>query len=84
MRKNPALFTMEEYQFLHQVFLRIPEDAKMYRKIKMKHGAGLDKSEIQYIKRRFQKWRETQDNTVFLPDGELEDSSIIISEQYQS
>ncbi len=77
MRKNPALFTLEEYQFLHQIFLRIPEDAKTYRKIKLKRGTGLDKSEIQYIKRRFQKWRETQDNTVFLPDGQLDDSSII-------
>lgn len=77
MRKNPALFTLEEYQFLHQVFLRTPEEAKTYRKIKMKRGTGLDKSEIQYIKRRFQKWRETQDNTVFLPDGEIEESSLI-------
>lgn len=77
MRKNPALFTLEEYQFLHQVFLRLPEDAKTYRKIKMKKGTGLDKSEIQYIKRRFQKWRETQDNTMFLPDGIMDEGSML-------
>jgi len=77
MRKNPALFTLEEYQYLHQVFLRNPEDAKTYRKIKMKRGTGLDKSEINYVKRRYQKWRETQDNTVFLPDGDVVDSSMI-------
>ena len=79
MRKNPALFTLEEYQFLHQIFLRTPEEAKTYRKIKMKRGTGLDKSEIKYVKRRFLQWRETQDNTIFLPDGDMSDSSIIKS-----
>ncbi|MBI4447631.1 hypothetical protein HY643_01500 [Candidatus Woesearchaeota archaeon] len=58
MRKNPYVFTKDEYIFLHQRFLKTEEeDTKLFKRIKAKRGVGLDRSEIKYIKNRFTKWR---------------------------
>lgn len=73
MRKNPRLFTHEEYKFLHQVFMKSPEDTKIFKRIKSKKGVGLDLTEIKHVKKKFSRWIQGQDNTVFLPSGERED-----------
>lgn len=58
MRKNPKLFTPEEFNFLHTTFLKEnSEETKVFKKIKDKKGYDLDKREIDLVKRRFQKWR---------------------------
>jgi len=56
MRRNPYLFSPDEYKFLHQVFLKEKEQGKMAEKIRKKKGVGLDKSEIKLVKRRFENW----------------------------
>lgn len=58
-RKDPKKFTIEEYMFLHSTFLREPEETKIFQRIKAKKGVGLDKVEIDHIKKRFVKWKET-------------------------
>ena len=57
MRRNPKLFTPEEYNFLHTKFLKEGDDTKVFQNIKKKKGFDLDKREIDLIKRRFQKWK---------------------------
>lgn len=59
VRKDPRKFTIEEYIFLHKTFLKNPEDTKFFHRIKAKKGVGLDKSEIDHIKKRFVQWKET-------------------------
>ncbi len=62
MRRNPRLFSDEEYAFLHNVFLKRPEETKIFKRIKKKRGIDLDGTEIKHIKRRYEKWRDTQDS----------------------
>lgn len=62
MRKNPYLFSDEEYSFLHKVFLKEQEDTKIFKRIKNKRGVDLDKSEVRHIKTRYTKWRGSQEN----------------------
>lgn len=58
MRRNPKLFTPEEFKFLHTTFLKEEgEETKVFKKIKAKRGYSLDKREIDLVKRRFQKWK---------------------------
>ncbi len=57
MRRNPLLFTPEEFNFLHTTFLKEGDETKVFKKIKSKKGYGLDKREIDLIKRRFQSWK---------------------------
>jgi len=58
MRRNPKLFTPEEFNFLHTRFLKEGEEpTKVFQKIKQKKGYDLDKREIDLIKRRFEKWK---------------------------
>ena len=58
MRRNPKLFTPEEYNFLHTQFLKEGDETKVFKNIKAKKGFDLDKREIALVKRRFQKWKE--------------------------
>lgn len=58
-RKDPRKFTIEEYMFLHSTFLKSPEDTKIFKRIKAKKGVGLDKSEIDHIKKKFEKWKQS-------------------------
>lgn len=62
MRRDPRLFTDEEYTFLHNIFLKKPEETKIFKRIKQKKGIDLDGKEIKHIKRKFEKWRDSQDN----------------------
>ena len=71
MRKNPKLFSPEEYIFLHKVFLKETNETKIFKKIRIKRGVGLDKSEIDHIKKKFSKWKETEDATALLPSGDF-------------
>ncbi|MFH1638332.1 MAG: hypothetical protein ABIB71_07950 [Candidatus Woesearchaeota archaeon] len=71
MRKNPRLFTAEEYLFLHKIFLNEPVETKIFKRIKSKRGVGLDKSEIDHIKKKFSKWKESEDATMLLPKGDF-------------
>jgi len=73
MRKNPFLFSEEEYKFLHHVFLKQPENTKLYKRIKSKKGVGLDKSEVQLVKRRYSKWKSTQNANGILFVNEYSD-----------
>ncbi len=58
MRRNPKLFTPEEFSFLHTTFLKeAGEETKVFKKIKAKKGYDLDKREIDLVKRRFQRWK---------------------------
>jgi len=66
MRRNPYLFTPEEFNFLHQIFLKDNDETKLFTRIKKKKGVGLDKSEIQLIKRRYSKWKDSQSNKMVL------------------
>ncbi len=70
MRKNPKLFSPEEYIFLHKFFLKEVNETKIFKKIKSKRGVGLDKSEIAHIKKKFEKWRRTEDAAMLLPTGD--------------
>jgi len=69
MRRNPRLFTQEEYMFLHKIYLKDTDETKIFKKIKSKKGVGLDLTEINHVKKRFTRWVEDQDNGVFLPMG---------------
>jgi len=62
MRRDPRLFTDEEYTFLHHIFLKTPEETKIFQRIKQKKGMDLDGTEIKHIKRKFEKWRDLQDS----------------------
>ncbi|MEA3378319.1 MAG: hypothetical protein U9Q69_01645 [Nanoarchaeota archaeon] len=73
MRKNPRLFSQEEYNFLHQIFLKDTAKTKISKKIKSKKGVGLDLQEIKHVKKRYDNWCNGQDSSIFLPNGELED-----------
>ena len=66
MRKNPYLFTAEEYNFLHQIFMKQQDDTKVSERIKRKKGVGLDKTEIQLVKRRYSTWRNEQTDNLLL------------------
>ena len=77
MRKSPYLFSQAEYMYLHQVFLKAQESTKLWRRIKEKKGVDLDKSEIDYVKRRFMSWCQSQDETVFLPEGVIEEEILV-------
>ncbi len=57
MRRNPKLFTPEEFNYLHKTFLKEGDETKVFKKIKAKKGYDLDKREIDLVKRRFQRWR---------------------------
>ncbi len=57
MRRNPKLFTPEEFNFLHRTFLGHGDETKLFKKIKAKKGYSLDKREIDLVKKRFQKWK---------------------------
>ncbi|HII15790.1 MAG TPA: hypothetical protein HA362_05770 [Nanoarchaeota archaeon] len=67
MRKNPKLFTEEEYNYLHKVFMQEPEDTKLFTRIKSKRGVDLDLTEVKYVKKKYGKWRECQggENGIF-------------------
>ena len=58
MDKTWRVFSIEEYMFLHKTFLKSKDDSKLFKRIKAKKGIGLDKSEINYVKRKFLKWKE--------------------------
>lgn len=58
MRKNPLLFKLEEYRYLHQIYLRNVERGKMSEIIRKKQGVGLQKKEILFIKKKFTEWKE--------------------------
>lgn len=75
MRKNPRLFTPEEYIFLHKVFLKQTNETKIFQKIKSKRGVRLDKGEIDHIKKKFNKWKETEDSTMLLPTEDFDQGS---------
>jgi len=62
MRRNPYLFSPDEYKFLHQVFLKQKEQSKLAERIRKKKGIGLDKSEIRLVKRRFESWSKEMGN----------------------
>lgn len=73
MRKNPRLFTQDEYNFLHQVFLKKEPETKLSKKIQKKCGVGLDLKEINHVKNKYHRWRDDRRDTMFLPEGQLED-----------
>ena len=77
MRKSPYLFSQAEYMYLHQVFLRTQENTKLWKRIKDKKGVCLDKSEINYIKRKYSLWCQSQDVGIFLQDGIMEEEAFI-------
>jgi len=62
MRRNPLIFKQEEYKFLHTVYLREPQRSRVYFSIKRKNGIGLAKSEIIYVKRKFEEWKASHHN----------------------
>jgi hypothetical protein len=61
-RRNPLLFTAEEYQFLHKVFLLESSKAKHFVSIKKKDGICLNPDEIQFVKQKFESWKEGHEN----------------------
>tara|TARA_Y100000310_G_C20609214_1_gene777138 strand:- start:140 stop:349 length:210 start_codon:yes stop_codon:yes gene_type:complete len=61
-RKNPLLFRIEEYQFLHKVLMPTESKSKFLRSIKEKRGMGLDQKEIDFVKKQFEKWNENPKN----------------------
>ncbi|MBU2589281.1 MAG: hypothetical protein KKA65_04080 [Nanoarchaeota archaeon] len=62
MRRDPRLFTDEEYSFLHYIFLKNNEETKIFKRIKQKKGMDLDGLEIKHVKRKYEKWRDSQDS----------------------
>lgn len=67
MRKNPKLFTEEEYNFLHKVFLQEPDNTKLFTRIKRKRGVDLDMTEVRHVKKRYTQWQQGQggENGIF-------------------
>jgi hypothetical protein len=61
-RRNPLLFTTEEFQFLHKVLLTESSKAKHFVSIKKKDGIGLDLDEIAFVKQKFETWKESHEN----------------------
>ena len=65
-RKNPLLFRIEEYQFLHKVLMPTESKSKFLISIKEKKGMGLDQSEIDFVKKQFEKWNENPQDDLIL------------------
>ncbi len=57
-RKNPLLFGRDEYKYLHKVLLETKSQSKYLKSIKTKNGMGLDPKEIEFVKRKFEEWKE--------------------------
>ncbi|MDI6738197.1 MAG: hypothetical protein QME12_06835 [Nanoarchaeota archaeon] len=73
MRKNPKLFTEEEYNFLHKVFIQQePDGTKLFSRIKRKRGVGLDLTEVKHVKKRYVQWQQGQggENGIFFVRNE--------------
>lgn len=68
MRKNPELFSKDEFKFLHRVLVKNPGNSRLSKNISNKRGHDLDKNEIDYVKKQFKEWSSENDVTEFLEE----------------
>ena len=63
-RRNPLLFKPQEYKYLHRIFLKQESRAKLFVIIQEKKGVGLEQTEIDYVKQKFEEWSTENPNAL--------------------